>query len=438
MTTSANSTAATESIAQGRRPRVAVIGAGVAGITASWKLQDRADVVLFENQKRLGGHTHTVEIPNGPDEGVGVDTGFIVLNDRTYPELHAFLAELEVPVRWSDMSFGYHDEGSGLQYSGNGLCGLLADPRNIARPEMWKLVRDFLRFNHIGAAALGDRALAGCTLGEFLRAERLSDSFRDHYLVPMGAAIWSTSNEEMLEFPLEVFLRFFRNHGLLTVADRPHWQTVVGGSHAYVKRFRELFRGRIVEDAGIRSAERTENGVTIHRTDREPERFDEVVIAVHADEVLPILADADETERRLFSPWAYQENHTVLHHDTSTLPSRKAAHASWNFTREVDGNARHPVSVTYDMVRLQGLQTRNHWLVTLNRKARIDPSKVVREIMYKHPTFTLDTIRAREEVAGLQGRRRTWFTGSWFGFGFHEDAVKASANLARAWLAVHP
>jgi predicted NAD/FAD-binding protein len=415
----------------GKRPRLAVVGAGVAGIVAAWKLREHADVTLFENQDRPGGHTHTVTIPDGPDAGTGVDTGFIVLNDRTYPNLHAFLQELEVPVRYSDMSFGYHDEISGLQYSGRGIKGLLAEWRNALRPSMWNLVSDFLRFNRHGLADLENGGLDGISLGDYLRREGYSRAFADHYLIPMGAAIWSTSNEGMLEFPLEVFLHFFKNHGLLSVKDRPRWQTVTGGSHAYVKRFREVFTGRLIEGAMVEGVERIAGGAIVHRAKAVPELFDGVVFAVHADQVLGLLRDPSDEEKRLFSRWSYQENRTILHHDTSVLPTREMARASWNFTRERDSNRQNPVSITYDMKRLQGLKTHHHWLVTLNRNARIDPAKVVRELVYHHPSFTLDAIGAHKEIKSLNGQRRTWFTGSYFGFGFHEDAVKASVDLVR-------
>ncbi|MCB9497759.1 MAG: FAD-dependent oxidoreductase [Fibrobacteria bacterium] len=411
------------------RPHLAVVGAGVAGISAAWKLRDLARVTLFENQDRLGGHTHTVTIPDGPDAGIGVDTGFIVLNDRTYPNLHDLLRELDVPVRWSDMSFGYHDETTGLQYSGRGWKGLLADPKNALNPRMWSLIRDFLRFNRRGRTDLLDGANPDITLGRYLRDGGFSQPFIDHYLVPMGAAIWSTSNEEMLEFPLQVFLEFFLNHGLLSVKDRPRWQTVQGGSHAYVQRFRERFEGTIVESAQVEAIRRLGDGVEIHRTGREPQKFDGVILAVHADQVLGLLLDPSEEERRLFGAWRYQENHTVLHHDTRVLPDRELARASWNFTREDVEALHHPVSVTYDMKRLQGLSSRNHWLVTLNRTGRIDPTKVVREITYHHPTFTLEAIKARKGILDLNGLRRTWYTGSYFGFGFHEDAVRSSVEL---------
>lgn len=413
------------------RPRVAVVGGGVAGIVAAWKLRDRADVTLFEQAPRLGGHTNTVEISSGPDAGTGVDTGFIVLNDRTYPNLHAFLRELDVPVRWSDMSFGYHDESTGFQYSGRGLPGLVADPRNLVRPQWWSMVADFPGFNRQGLSDVGSGGLGGISLGAYLRDHGFSRAFVDHYLVPMGAAIWSTSNEEMLEFPAEVFLDFFRNHGLLRMKDRPRWQTVVGGSHAYVRRFRERFPGRIVEDAMLQDVQRLPDGVVVRRTDAPPERFDGVVLAVHADQVLGLLSDADDREKRLFGPWRYQENRTVLHHDMSVLPTRSLARASWNFCREAGTKTRNPVSITYDMVRLQGLETRHHWLVSLNRNGRIDPRTVEREIVYHHPTFTLETIATRPGILAENGRRRTWFTGSYFGFGFHEDAVRASVELVR-------
>jgi len=419
----------------GSRPRLAVVGGGVAGIVAAWKLSDRAEVTLFENDARLGGHTHTVEIPDGPDAGTGVDTGFIVLNDATYPHLHAFLSELGVPVRYADMSFGYHDEGTGFQYSGRGLRGLLADPSNILRPDLWRMVADFRRFNREASRELDSAAGAGdATLGRFLAGGGYSRAFVDHYLLPMGAAIWSAGCEEMLEIPLEFFLRFFRNHGLLRSAHRPRWQTVVGGSHAYVKRFRDRFSGTVVESAQVFGVTREEDGISIHRGNAAVQRFDGVVLAVHADLVPALLHDADHRERRLFGHWRYQENRAVLHHDASVLPDKEMARASWNFTRERELGRRSPVSVTYDMVRLQGLSTRRRWLVSLNRENRIDPSKVVKEMVYHHPVFTRESIAALDAIRVLNGSRRTWFTGSYFGFGFHEDAVRASVEMA----ALHP
>jgi predicted NAD/FAD-binding protein len=412
------------------RPRLAVVGGGVAGIVAAWKLSDHAHVTIFENDSRLGGHTHTVEIPDGPDAGTAVDTGFIVLNDATYPHLQAFLAELGVPVRFADMSFGYHDEGTGFQYSGRGLRGLLADPANLLRPDLWRMVADFRRFNREASRELESAAGPGSgSLGRYLRDGRYSRAFVDHYLLPMGAAIWSAGCEEMLEIPLEFFLRFFQNHGLLRLAHRPRWQTVAGGSHAYVERFRERFAGTVVESAQVFGVTRQEDGISIHRGNSAVQRFDGVVLAVHADLVPALLGDADHRERKLFGRWRYQENRVVLHHDTSVLPGREMARASWNFTREREVRRRRPVSVTYDMVRLQGLSTRRHWLTTLNREARIDPSTVVREMVYHHPVFTRESIHAIGGIRALEGSRRTWFTGSYFGFGFHEDAVRASVDL---------
>jgi predicted NAD/FAD-binding protein len=286
-----------------------------------------------------------------------------------------------------------------------------------------------LRFNKLGNQVLDRKTFLAQPLGEFLLENGFGKAFISDYLVPMGASIWSTSNEEMLEFPTSVFLEFFRNHGLLTIADHPQWQTVEGGSSAYVDAFLARFRGKVITNAKITGVERNSTLVRIMQQDGSVQEFDYVIFAVHADEVLPLLTAPSQEENALFGVWKYQKNHTILHADPSVLPPRKGAWASWNFTRESQQEKRNPVSIAYDMKRLQGLQTQEHYLVSLNRIQDIPTPKKIREILYYHPTFTTETVATRPGILALNGARRSFFVGSYFGYGFHEDAVRSSVQM---------
>lgn len=412
--------------------RIAIVGAGVAGITAAHILQRQHDVTLIEKNHYVGGHTNTVVIDEGPDSGTPVDTGFIVLNDRTYPTLHKLLRQLNVHVRDSDMSFGFYCEKSGLQYSGRGVNGLFANRLNLFRLGHWQMIRDVMRFNKVALQDLENGENSNCTLGEYVRNYSLCDSFRDHYLLPMGASIWSTPAEEMLEFPARTFLHFFRNHGLLTLQDRPQWQTVLGGSHMYVKAFLNEFNGTVLTDAAIRSIKRHSESIRIEFENQEPQEFDLLVLAVHADQVLPLLHDPTEEERRLYSTWEYNRNHTILHTDASVMPPNKRAWASWNYTRENLGEGKQALSMSYHMNRLQGLNTQKQYFVTLNRQQSINPEHIIREFHYTHPLFTEDAVNTQEKLRQIQGKQNTFYCGSYFGYGFHEDAVKSGVAVANA------
>lgn len=412
--------------------KVAVIGGGVAGILCSYLLQNKYEVTLFEKNDYLGGHTHTIVIPDGPDAGTPVDTGFIVLNNRTYPHLHQFLQQLEVPVRASDMSFGYYCEETNFQYAGTTLNGLLAQRSHLCSPRIFRLVRDLLRFNRQGQKDLRNGTdLRKLPLGQFLEKYRFSEPFIQDYLIPISSAIWSTSRREMFEFPTEIFIHFFENHGLLSLWNRPQWQTVVGGSFSYVRAFLQQFPGKVHLKAQIQSVHRTPEQVKISFPQAEPQFFDSVVFATHADQVLPLLDNPSEEEQKWLRCWAYQKNHTLLHTDTTILPPNKRAWASWNVIREKNSGEEHPVSMTYDMNRLQGLKTKRHYLVSLNVKHRIKPEHTLKEISYSHPTFTLESLDSREQLKRLNGIHRTYFVGSYFGYGFHEDAVRSSVEMVQ-------
>jgi len=413
--------------------RVAVIGGGVAGIVAAHILQRRHEVTLFEQNDYLGGHTRTIVLTEGPDAGTAVDTGFIVLNDHTYPTFHRFLAQLEVPVRFADMSFGFHSEPDNLQYAGTSLNGLFAQRSNLLRPAFWRMLWDIRGFCQNARRDLREGRLAGETLGEYVRRGGYSRAFLDHYLLPMGGAIWSASSGKMLEFPAAALIRFFENHGLLSLKNRPRWQTVVNGSHTYVRKFLEGFRGTVHLACPVLGIRREANGVQVRLGDGSVQHFDKAVVAAHADQALRMLEDPSPEEQRLLGVWSYSVNHTVLHTDPRVMPSNRRAWASWNYTRERPGGSETPVSVTYHMNRLQGLTTRRDYFVTLNRHQAIAENLILQEMEYTHPQFTAASMATQAELPSLNGPRNTYFCGSYFGFGFHEDAVKSGVAVARAF-----
>ncbi len=335
---------------------IAVIGAGIAGISSAHYLSKKYQVTLFEKSSVIGGHTNTFILNNSPDAGLGIDTGFIVLNDQTYPNLHKFFDELKVPVRWSDMSFSYFSMKDNFAYSGAGLKGLFAEKKNIFNPKFYFFLSEIKRFCHLAKRDLEENNIGDISLAEYLAKHLFKADLIDRYILPMGAAIWSTAADVMLSFPARTFLNFFKNHGLLKLKDRPRWQTVVGGSHSYLKAFEKLFSGELVCDAKIKGIEKKYNSNTLHFESEESRDFDAVVIAVHADQVLKLLSNPSAEEVKYFSAWSYNKNHTVLHTDTQMLHKNKAIWAAWNYREDQQSK----LSVTYQMNRLQGLNCEEH------------------------------------------------------------------------------
>jgi predicted NAD/FAD-binding protein len=411
--------------------KIAVIGGGVAGIVTAYLLQQQHQVTLFEQNDYLGGHTNTIEISDGPDAGLAVDTGFIVLNDATYPLLQKFLARLGVATRAAEMSFGFACLQSGLVYAGNDLNGLFAQRRNLVNPGFYRFLWEINRFNNNARQELTAGSVPAVTLGDYLQQKHYSAFMVNHYLLPMAAAIWSTPALRAADFPAEAFLRFFLNHGLLSVRNRPQWQTVVGGSIAYVKAFRREFRGEIHLNAGVAKVDRETDDVRLQFADGHSEQFDRVVIAIHADQALRLLGDPSDQEQRLLAPWQYQLNRTVLHTDASVLPKQQAAWSAWNFTREAGDHAdTQPVFVSYYMNLLQGLRAQRTYCVTLNRPANFRPETVIAEFNYQHPQYSFAALATQAELPTLNGQRNSWFCGSYFGYGFHEDAVRSAVAVA--------
>lgn len=407
---------------------IAVIGSGIAGLATSHLLQRMHRVTLLEKNDRLGGHTNTVVLPEGPDAGTPVDTGFIVMNHRNYPLLTRLFDQLGVQLRDSDMSFGYHDAPSGLQYCGSGLNGLFAQRRNLLRPSFHRMLKDTLRFFKTAEADLENPTLASETLGSYLQRHGFGQAFVDHHLIPMGSAIWSTPCEQMMAFPALGFLQFFHNHGLLSVKDRPQWKTVVGGSHDYIRRMRESWdRVDVKLNANIQKVYRDAEGVEIVYADGSYSRFDAVVIATHADQALDLLADPSETERELLGCWHYAASHAILHTDESVMPPLRKVWSSWNF-RRIEG--MH-TCLTYHMNRLQGLQTKQPYFVSLNLPR--EPKGIIGEFDYTHPMYTREALASRERLKNLNGSNCTWFAGSYFGNGFHEDALRSAVDVCKGF-----
>ncbi|WP_419657982.1 putative amino oxidase [Desulfosarcina variabilis str. Montpellier] len=412
--------------------RIAIVGGGVAGIAAAYLIQRIHQVSLYEKNDYIGGHTHTITIPDGPDAGTPVDTGFIVFNDRTYPILNRLFCELGVSSRKSDMSFGYFHEKGGFQYATSNFNSLFAQRRNLLAPGYWSMLAEILLFNRLVRRRLQKDLLEGISLGQFLRRFRFSDRFRKQYLFPMVAAIWSAPDVDVGQFPMLTFARFFDNHGLLTIHRHPQWYYVAGGSHTYVKAFLDQFQGEVYTRADIVSIHRNTNGVILKHADGSTQPFDRVVIATHADEACQLLADPSDDERRLLGTWRYSTNQIYLHTDLAWMPSNPNAWASWNIIRGIHSDNRSPVTLTYHMNRLQQLKTRNQYLVTLNPFRPIAEEEVIAQMTYTHPVFTFESLRTQPELPDLNGVRNTFFCGSYFGYGFHEDAARSGVQVAAA------
>ena len=408
--------------------RIAVIGSGIAGLSAAWLLSRKHRVSLLEADARLGGHTHTVDLSLG---GVTspVDTGFLVFNDRTYPHLNALFRE--TGVRWSDsdMSFSVRVEDAGLEWAGSSLATVFAQKRNLVSPEFWRMLKDIMRFNRETTALARAGAAVPGTLGEFLRRGGYGRAFTDWYLLPMGGAVWSCPTEAMLEFPAETFLRFCFNHGLLAVNGRPKWRTVTGGAREYVRRL-ALDIPDVRTGARVARVLRGEFGVEVALASGRTERFDRAVLACHADQSLRLLGDADVGERAILGAFRFQRNRALLHTDASFLPRSRDAWSAWNYHAGPRGAAGAPVSVSYLINRLQPLPFAQPVLVTLNPYREPAPGTVVGDYEYEHPIFDAAAVAAQGRLASVQGARRTWFCGAWTGYGFHEDGLKSGLAVA--------
>jgi len=410
--------------------KIAVIGAGISGLTSAYVLQKEHDVTVFESGDTIGGHTATKDI-EVDGQHYAVDTGFIVYNDWTYPNFIKLMDELGVKSQPTEMSFSVSCELSGLEYGGNNLNTLFAQRSNIFSPKYISMIKDILRFNKSSIEDLDSGKIApDATLGDYLQANGYGQMFIEKYLVPMGSAIWSASIDSMFKFPLLFFVRFFKNHGLLSVNNRPQWRVIKGGSKEYLEPLTASFKDNIHTSSPIASVVRDSDGVTITTETGGVHRFDQVVIASHSDQALAMLSDASEAEKSVLGAMPYQENDVVLHTDDSLLPDKRLAWSSWNYwLREAD---QERAILTYDMNILQSIDAPVTFCVTLNATQEIAPDKILGRYNYSHPVFSLESVAASQRWQEINGVNNTWFCGAYWANGFHEDGVKSALKVTEA------
>ncbi len=421
----------------GERAKVAVIGTGVSGLAAAWLLNKAHDVIVFEKAGKIGGHSNTIDAPlNGPRgmRTIPIDTGFIVYNERAYPNLTALFDHLGVATEDSQMSFSASVNDGRFEYSGSGLKGLLAQKRNLVRPRFWNMVWDILRFYRecVEDAKLPENM--DLTLGEYLNRAGYSDGFLRDHIYPMASSIWSATFEEIRSYPLTAFVRFFSNHGLLETKRhmRPKWRTVTGGSRTYVERMAEDFADRVRTNSAVSSIRRTATDVTVTTEDGYAETFDHVVISAHSNQALTMLADPSREERQLLGSIRYELNRAILHTDVSLMPRRRRAWASWNYISAGPDDHERLVCLTYWMNSLHNIDRDYPVFVTLNPHREPDPARVIQSFDYEHPIFDQAALDAQTQLWNLQGTNRTWYCGAYFGYGFHEDGLQSGLAVAEA------
>ncbi|MGM3172579.1 NAD(P)/FAD-dependent oxidoreductase [Dickeya lacustris] len=413
--------------------KIAIIGSGIAGMTCAWKLAEQHQVTLFEANDYLGGHTATVDVALD-GQTYAIDTGFIVYNDRTYPRFINLLDDLNLQGNKTQMSFSVHNQTSGLEYNGHTLATLFAQKRNVLNPRFWRLLWDILRFNRCCKRYLTRRPDNALTLGDLLAREHFNDYFARHYILPMGAAIWSASMADMRRFSLRLFLRFFNHHGLLDITHRPQWYVIPGGSREYIRRMQQQLNNRMTFlcRTPVTGVWRSPVAVRVLSA-RGSEFFDEVIFACHADQALSLLQDATPAERHILGGLPYQANEVVLHTDTRWLPLRRKAWASWNYWLDSDNREEEQTQacVTYNMNILQGLppSTPHTFCLTLNPTRPIDAHKVLRRFTYHHPVFSTDSLLAQRRRREISGRHHTWYCGAYWYNGFHEDGVRSALDV---------
>lgn len=413
--------------------QVAVIGSGISGLAAAYYLSRKHDVFLFERDTRLGGHTHTVIVDSsaGP---LAVDTGFIVHNDLTYPNLIRLLGELGIPRVNSDMSFAVSCRKTGYEYSSRGLQGFFAQKRNLFSPRPWKLFAEIRRFNREAPQVLERADLEHLRLGEFLDIGGYSEEFRELYLLPMASAVWSCAHHAVAEFPAATLIRFFENHRFLTITGQAQWKTIAGGCSRYIGPITRPLKERIFTGAHIESVSRDAKGVSLRFAGGRPAmRFDHVVFATHGDQVLPLLSNATEREREILRTFETSRNEVTLHTDDHLLPRRRAARASWNYLLHLDPRNGHgPATMTYHMNRLQSLPVEENYCVSLNARRQIRPEKILGNFIYNHPLYNRKAIASQKRWQEISGQNRTHFCGAYWMYGFHEDGVNSAIRVAQA------
>ncbi|MFA6954517.1 MAG: FAD-dependent oxidoreductase [Thermoanaerobaculia bacterium] len=409
--------------------RLAVIGSGISGLAAAWLLSRRYEVSLFEKDDRIGGHTRTVMVDTA-DGRLPVDTGFIVHTERNYPNFVRLMRELGVETMASDMSFAVTSFDDDFEYSSRGLRGFFAKRSNAFKPAHYRLLSEIMRFNKEAKTLASSPLATRLTLSEMLERGRFGNEFRERYLYPMASAVWSMSFPAIAQFPAAALVKFFDHHGMLGIDTHPEWRVIRGGSYKYIAPITAPYRERIATSATIARVARDGDGVDIQFDDRATQRFDEVVFACHGDQVLPLLENPTEAERSVFSKLRTSSNETVLHTDARLLPRRRDARASWNYG--IDARAQRQVSVTYHMNRLQSLASTTDYCVTLNGTDRIDPSKIVKSMIYHHPSYDLGALEAQSRWREVSGVAHTHYCGAYWFYGFHEDGMNSAIRVADA------
>ena len=420
-----------------KQKSIAIIGSGITGLSACWLLHEKYEITLFEKNDYLGGHTHTHDVIEN-DKQLAIDSGFIVYNEKNYPNLVGLFYQLNVKTQTTDMSFAFSLDQGELEYAGTNLIGMFAQKSNLFDLKHWRLLKEIVRFNktaHAHLKVLEKEKSTDYSLGDFLEEHNFSTDLQQNYLLPMGAAIWSCPVEIMYNFPAFSFLRFFANHGLIDLKDRPQWRSVVGGSREYIRKMMPTLESNISFKGGAELIKRTEESVEVF-CDNESYCFDQVIFACHADEALKLLDQATSTEKDILGCFNYQENKTYLHTDASLMPKRRNAWCCWNYLAQSDASASNAseiaskqVTATYWMNKLQSLDANKNYLVTLNPYQQIDPSKIIKMMTYHHPVFDNEAINAQSRLDELQGKNNSWFCGSYAGYGFHEDGLASSVAV---------
>ena len=406
--------------------RIAIIGTGISGLTSAYLLSKQHEITVFEANDYVGGHTRTVPVTCASQTNY-IDTGFIVCNDRNYPNFIKFMDKLGIKLQTSEMSFSVRDDARNLEYNGHNLNTLFAQRMNLIRPQFINFVRDILRFNKAGKAAIESEAVGEITLDEFVAEQDLGIMFRNNYLLPMVAAIWTCSLKQAGEFPLRFFLKFFLNHGLLDIKNRPQWYVLAGGSQAYIKPMTEPFHDKILLNTPVEKINRKGSSIDITYQGN-TERFDQVVVACHSNQALALIEKPTPEERSILGGIQYQDNEVILHSDCSFMPRKPLAWASWNFLVN-DGNTSDPPLVTYCMNILQGIKTSSPFLVSLNASHKIAKKKILREFSYAHPVYSMNSMTAQSRRHEICGKDRIHFCGAYWYNGFHEDGVRSALDV---------
>jgi predicted NAD/FAD-binding protein len=411
--------------------KIAIVGTGIAGLTTAYHLHPDHDISVFEQNGYIGGHANTIVVSEAERE-IALDTGFLVYNERTYPNFTRLLKQLNVETQASEMSFSVRCSRCAVEYCGHNLRGLFARTDQLFRPRFHRMLFEILRFNRAGRAWLRNPPGTHVTVGAFLRERRFSREFVRHYVTPMASAIWSSTTADVEQFPLEFFLRFFENHGMLSINQHPQWRTITGGSRRYVAALTKGFADRIHLNRGVRAIRRHADGVTLGFDGGAVHTFDKVVIAAHSSQALRLLADPGEAEARALAALRYQANEAVLHTDPRLLPRNSNAWAAWNYHMDDCERLEQPLPMTYYLNRLQSIDSPTNYCVTLNDRGAIRRDHIIRRIAYEHPVYTPTSLQAQRQLQQLNGERHTYYCGAYLGFGFHEDGVKSGLDVARS------